>query len=135
MVNKEIIKHVNKFIKLHVDKELVENNFDWLKLSIKNEYIFGSGTLVLNGLKYQVELMYSENFKSRKDRIWIKNIAYNKAIHMYLDGTLCLYHPESDVSKYRGLPLYQILPWISEWCIHYEEWKKYGVWLGDEYEH
>lgn len=54
---------------------------------------------------------------------------------MYGDLSLCLYHPIIDKKPSETIALFTMIPWISEWCIHYEEWKKYKVWLGKEISH
>ena len=51
------------------------------------------------------------------------------------DLSLCLYHPIIDKPTFRIIPLFQMIPWISEWIVFYEQWKKYGVWLGKEIKH
>jgi hypothetical protein len=28
-----------------------------------------------------------------------------------------------------------MIPWITEWIVFYEQWKKYGVWFGAEIKH
>lgn len=124
----------NVRLNLLLEKELVEKHFDWIKLTIVGDVIKGAGCLIVNGNKYEVSLEYKPRM-GRFDRIWIKGITYHPKIHLYNDNTLCLYHPQIDTSPFRRLPLVTIIPWISEWCIHYEEWKKYGTWLGKEIAH
>jgi len=36
---------------------------------------------------------------------------------------------------FRTIALFNMIPWISEWIVFYEQWKKYGVWLGREIKH
>jgi len=124
----------NVRLNMFLEKALVEKYFDWIKVKIIDNTIQGSGTLIVNGKAYQISLVYDPRY-TRFDRIYIKGILYHPKIHMYGDNSLCLYHPIIDRSPFRILPLVTIIPWISEWCIHYEEWKKYGVWLGKEIQH
>ena len=49
--------------------------------------------------------------------------------------SLCLYHPIIDKPYLQCIPLYKMIPWITEWIIFYIQWKKYGVWLGREIKH
>lgn len=130
----------NVGLNLLMEKQLVEKHFDWIKVRIVDGAIWGFGSLIVNGNRYEVSLEYKPRIDDfgrvdRFDRIRIKGIKHHSKTHLYLDDTLCLYHPRIDRSPFRILPLVTIIPWISEWCIHYEEWKKYGTWLGKEIEH
>lgn len=122
---------------LTYEKYLVDHHYDWIQLSQEPLKLTGSGELKINNDIYQITLYYSPLFPLRFDRIYITNrkIEYNSAIHIYKDGSLCLYHPIFDRPLFRIIPLFKMIPWITEWCIHYEEWKKYGVWLGKEFKH
>ncbi len=120
---------------LFAQVELVKQHFSWLHLVVDGKQINGSGILKVGDERYQVALSYSPFFRFRFDRIYIKGISYHKKIHVYGDMSLCLYHPVQDVPLFRTIPLVEMIPWITEWCIHYQEWKKYGVWLGKEISH
>lgn len=118
---------------------LVEQKFDWLRLSVNSEHklLYGKGVLNINGNKNTILLSYSPFYNYRYDRIFIddKSIKYHNDIHMYSDLSLCLYHPIIDQPVFQKIPLVKMIPWISEWIIFYEQWKKYGVWLGKEIKH
>jgi hypothetical protein len=124
---------------LQVQKSLVEEYFDWIHLRIhtKSKSIVGRGKLNVDGELYEVILTYSPFNHHRYDRVYIlgKDIAYNKKIHVYADLSLCLYHPIIDKPIFQFIPLFQIIPWITEWIIFYNLWKKYGVWLTKEIKH
>ena len=50
--------------------------------------------------------------------------------HVYRDGSLCLYEAgqwTADMYIART-----IVPWASEWLVHYELWLASGIWYGDE---
>ena len=49
--------------------------------------------------------------------------------HMYHDGSLCLYRTGQWVSG--DLLVETIVPWTSEWLMHYEFWRATGEWLGE----
>lgn len=129
----------NWFVFLNAEKSLVEKHFEWLDLKIltNKKILFGKGTIYFKNKSYDIELYYSPFFNFRYDRISIKDksIKYNDAIHLYKDMTLCLYHPIIDKPLFRGIPLYKMIPWITEWIILYEKYKQYGVWLGKEIKH
>lgn len=129
----------NWFIFLNIEKTLVENHFEWLDLKInyKNKVLFGNGILNFKNKSYHIELYYSPFLSYRYDRIYIKDksIKYNDNIHLYKDLSLCLYHPIIDKPLLGGIPLFKMIPWITEWIILYEKYKQYGVWLGKEIKH
>jgi hypothetical protein len=129
----------NWYLYLYVQKILVESNFDWLSLNIVSKYktLFGRGVLDVNGKRHIVLLRFSPFNKYHYDRIYIddKSIKFHNDIHLYNDLSLCLYHPIIDQPLVQKIPLYKMVPWISEWIVFYEQWKKYGVWLGKEIKH
>jgi hypothetical protein len=49
--------------------------------------------------------------------------------HVWPDGSLCLNRRGRWSRRY--LLAHTIIPWTSEWLLHYELWKGAGVWLGD----
>jgi hypothetical protein len=129
----------NWYIFLSIQKFIIEQNFSWLKLIIKDDIkaLYGTGILNINDKEYHIELYYSPFYEFRYDRIYIKDksIKYNDKIHLYRDLSLCLYHPIIDKPKQQIIPLYKMIPWITEWIIFYNQWKKYGVWLNKEIRH
>jgi hypothetical protein len=127
----------NYYLQLTLEKNLVEYYFDWLKLEIKNGILLGHGTIDVRSKRYDIKIAYSPFFGRRFDRISINNhnIKYDDRIHVYGDSTLCLYHPIFDRPAFQLIPLYKMVPWITEWCILYEDFKKYKVWLGPEVKH
>ena len=124
---------------LFVQKLFVEKHFDWLNLYIdrKNKQLIGKGTLEIAGKSYKILLSYSPFNSFRYDRIYIQDasIKYHDAIHLYYDKSLCLYHPVIDKTPNKNISLCEMLPWISEWIVHYNLWKKYKVWMGKEIKH
>jgi len=122
---------------LIVEQTILEKNYSWLTTSIKRGCLFATGMLIVNEEQFDVEIKFSPFFKYRFDRVRIRNhgIKFNDEIHVYHDLTLCLYHPYYDLPYSGYMPLYKIIPWISEWCHFYGQWKKYRVWLGDEIKH
>lgn len=122
-----------------VQKFMVEKKFDWLELNINSntKSLVGKGLLNIGDKKYKILLSYSPFHKYRYDRIFIddKSIKYNDNIHLYNDFSLCLYHPTIDQPLFQTIPLFKMIPWISEWIIFYKQWEKYGVWLSNEIKH
>ena len=136
--NKLLLEYKKKWLQnASIERSLVESSYDWLKLEYEDGFLKGNGNLSTPSNSYLVEVLYSPFFKGRFDRIYIRNanIKYNSKIHLYADLSLCLYHPRFDKPLGKIIPLVKMIPWISEWCIHYEEWKKYGIWFGKEISH
>ncbi len=129
----------NWYIFLSIQKNLAEKHFSWLTcaIDINSKKLLGKGSISLGEKKYNIVFSYSPFHSSRYDRIFIadKSITYHKSIHLYADLSLCLYHPRIDQPLSRRILLLDIIPWITEWIIFYEQWKKYGVWFGKEIKH
>lgn len=122
---------------LLLEQEYLKQNFRWLTSTLKGQVLVAKGTLMSNGERFDIEIEYSPFYLYRFDRIRVTNrrIKFDDEIHVYSDLTLCLYHPRYDLPIYGYMPLHKIVPWISEWCHFYCQWKKYRVWLGDEIKH
>lgn len=57
------------------------------------------------------------------------------AIHMYDNGSLCLYYPE-DFRWTDKVNLHEtIIPWTAEWLVFYERYLFSGKWEGPEAPH
>lgn len=139
--NKRIENYKKDYrILLEIERYFVQKSYDWLNIEIKNKTLIGKGALKIGSKTYPIEFYYSPfliDVIGRFDSIHIKDksIKYNSKIHLYSDLSLCLYHPIIDKPMLQTIPLMKMIPWISEWCVHYEEWKKYGTWLGREISH
>lgn len=124
---------------LLVQKALVEKYFDLVHLHIdtKTKSLVGKGFLTVGNKNYSIVFSFSPFNSIRYERIFVNNkpIKYNDDIHLYSDLSLCLYHPFIDQPILKKIDLYEMIPWISEWIVFYEQWKKYGVWLGKEIKH
>lgn len=142
IISEEIINNSRQkewFNFLSVEKFLVEQHFDWLNLTIdkSSRSLIGKGILNIGGKTYRVLISFSPFYRHRFDRIYIDDtsIVYNRDIHLYADCSLCLYHPIIDQALLQKIPLFRMIPWITEWIVFYEQWKKYGIWLGKEIKH
>lgn len=138
MENDLLKEYKTNYIRLlQLEKYMVEYFFSWIKLELLNGEIIGKGNLEVNNEDFQIRLTYSPFLPYRFDRIYVVNqsIKYDSSIHVYNDLSLCLYHPVIDKPLGKMIPLVKMIPWISEWCINYNNWKKYKVWLGKEIKH
>lgn len=133
-------KVLNKnYVAAFIQKEYLDRNFPWLKTVIIDGRLLGKGKVKPNGCKkeYEVLVEYDINKEGRKERVYVLNdshIKFGKTPHLYPGNSLCLYYPK-DLSPQLDLNFADVIPWISEWLVMYELWKKYGVWLADEVKH
>lgn len=59
--------------------------------------------------------------------------AHGNLPHIYQNGSLCLYQPGQWTHGDRIART--ILPWTSEWLLHYEFWRATGEWHGSGGDH
>lgn len=53
-----------------------------------------------------------------------------KPEHMYSEGHLCLYRPNTGEWTSAMLLADTTVPWTCEWLLHYEIWLTTGIWTG-----
>lgn len=82
---------------------------------------------------YRIQLKYK--LKSRPDVFVLEPQLEipegEKLPHIFpSDSSLCLYYP--GIGEWSGDKLLSktIVPWISDWLLHYEIWLSFGVWCG-----
>ena len=110
----------------------IENNFDFLKCKIKN------GKLVCEGKvhpeycnEYELCIEYQESFVP-KVYITKPEIKPNNKIHMYSDGSLCLFYPRDLKWKDNFNIATYFVPWSLEWIYCYEYYLLTGEWRHEE---
>ena len=87
------------------------------------------------GTSYRIQMVYG---RAPEVRVIKPHIEYNKDIHMFSDGSLCLYYPKDlKGSKWSDkLNLHEtIFPWTAEWLLYYERYLRSGKWEGPEAPH
>ncbi|WP_149304602.1 MULTISPECIES: nucleotidyltransferase domain-containing protein [Flavobacteriaceae] len=127
------------YVAAYIQKDYLNKHFPWLKTVITDGKLLGKGKIKPNGCKKEYEILveYDINRQGRKERVYVLNdsqIKFGKTPHLYPGNSLCLYYPK-DLSPHLDLNFVDVMPWISEWLIMYELWKKYGLWLADEVKH
>jgi len=128
-----------KIIAAYIQQYYVEKHFPWLNTVVKDGKLLGKGKVKPKGCKKEYEILFIYDIKDtfRKERIFVLNdsqIQFGKTPHLYPENSLCLYYPK-DLPKHLELNFIDVIPWISEWLVIYELWKKYGIWLADEVKH
>lgn len=78
---------------------------------------------------YRVEVEYSP-LAVPSVRILAPQIPLNKEIHMYRDGTLCLYDWREQPWQYTWHLHQTVIPWTAEWLVYYELYLLTGKWRG-----
>ncbi|MEZ4772590.1 MAG: phospholipase D-like domain-containing protein [Bacteroidia bacterium] len=116
--------------KLHIEK-----NFDFLKCRIENDTLICTGFLQPETCdRYKVRILFRAGHFPQVF-ILSPNIEPRADIHIYKEGSLCLFYPGDlkwkDITK---IAEYTI-PWIVEWIVYYELWKLTGEWEGAEKTH
>ncbi|HIB36027.1 hypothetical protein [Mesonia sp.] len=133
------IQDSKNYLAAYIQQKLVESNFPWLQTVVKDGKLLGKGKIKPKGCKkkYEILMVYNINETYRKERVFILNdnqIQFGKVPHLYPGNSLCLYYPK-DLPLHSDLNFVDVIPWISEWLVIYELWRKYGVWLADEVKH
>ena len=82
---------------------------------------------------YEFELIHK---LGKKTKIKIKKPTLDKVNswktlpHVYRGDFLCLFHPLKNEFLEEDYVAEKIIPWISLWLYHYEQWLITGLWLG-----
>lgn len=128
---------INNLRTLQLEKNLLEKNFDFVKVRIVGNTLlcYGSCRPTENSVEYKYVVKFTIN---KHPRVLVREpkIVYNDDIHMYSeDNSLCLYYRE-DFSFTEDSHLYNtILPWVHEWFVFYELYLIKGKWLHPYVEH
>lgn len=120
----------NKGRQVAIEKHLLERHFSFLAVKINGDLLECSGRCQPSEHSpvYQYKINYTPG---RPPKVFVVSpkIAYNEKIHMYSDGSLCLYYPK-DYSWTPSSNLYNtIIPWTHEWFIFYELYLLTGEWM------
>jgi hypothetical protein len=81
-------------------------------------------------LSYDIEIRYG---LGSTPRTWVisPRLIPNKSgeiPHLYADGSLCLHLPSE--WNPRELIAITVVPWVSDWLVHYEVWRATETWVG-----
>lgn len=131
MANKRFIPTTvpNNGKRIAVEKYYLEKHYSFLRVTLSN------GTLECIGRcqpsehspVYTYRIRYTPG-KPPKVFVISPKIIYDENVHMYSDGSLCLYYPK-DYSWTTTSNLYNtIVPWTHEWFVFYELYQLTGEW-------
>jgi len=78
---------------------------------------------------YTVEITYKPPLKPKISVLTPKLVIPEKGRlpHVYGDTEPCLYYPDEWTPENR---ISDLIPWLSEWLLHYEGWQATNVWSG-----
>lgn len=131
------IRGIKAHLAIFLERRLLKKYFPFLKFQVK------VGKLICYGHFQPTE--YSRVFQYRLE--WIPGnppkvfpinpyIEYDDDIHMYNDGSLCLYYPKDFSYDSRSSHIHEtIIPWTHEWFVFYELYLIKGKWLHPYVEH
>lgn len=119
----------NKGRRIGVEKHLLEKYYSFVKVRLNREVLecTGQNQPSEHSPVYTYKITYTPT-KPPKVTIVSPKIVYDEKIHMYSDGSLCLYYPK-DYSWTSTSHLYNtIIPWTHEWFVFYEIYQLTGEW-------
>lgn len=121
---------------LVLQKFRIRRQFPSLSVRVRGDRLLCVGSVcpVESGCRYRFELTYRYG-SAPEVRILRPHIEPSPDIHMYKDGTLCLYYWHEQPWKTSHQLHDTLLPWIAEWVLFYEGYQLTGRWLGPEAEH
>ena len=119
-----------------MQKLLVEKMFPAFQCSLRRGVLECMGVIQPSDESehYTIQIRTAE-WSAPKVRILKPRITPRPAIHMYRDGTLCLYHPPTQPWSGANDMHKTIIPWTAEWLVYYELYLSEGKWLGPEIPH
>lgn len=113
-----------------LEKRLIEKHYDCIQCKVgRGGHLKVKGQITPTNYSATYDFVI-EYLPYQKPKIIIEKpeIEYNNDIHIYTDGSLCLYYP-GDMRWNSSLHLYNsIIPWTAEWLIFYELYKITGKW-------
>lgn len=80
----------------------------------------------------RIDYRYKNKRQVKIPEVFIICPEIENRIHIYPDGSLCLYHPKNFKWNHKCSIAKTIIPWTCTWLYYYEKYLKIGVWLGDE---
>lgn len=127
-------KEYSSALELFVQQEVVRHYFPSCKTRIEKHVLFVDFRIQDPDYKnkYHLQIQYRSQYL-HKVFVLKPKIEASVAIHMYPDGSLCLYYPP-DISPFRRIWVGKdLIPMTALWLCHYEQWLINGnKWMGRE---
>lgn len=119
-----------------IQAALVQKHFPFFDCGLSHRRVECEGVITPSQgcANYLIKISYQ---RGGVPRVKIKDpqIIPSATIHMYNDGTLCLYEPRETPWKSSYNLHETIIPWTAEWLVFYELFLLCGKWLGPEAPH
>ncbi|MGV8963801.1 MAG: phospholipase D-like domain-containing protein [Candidatus Saccharimonadaceae bacterium] len=123
-------KRQNSFSISMLQKTWIERKFSFLKCRIENDTLICRGKFKVDGCNtYDIRIEFRADLFPQ---VYILNpaIISNAEIHIYNEGSLCLFYPGELKWKNTTQIAEYTIPWIYEWILYYELYLLTGVWEG-----
>ncbi len=115
-----------------LQKNYIEKDFDFLKCRIEQGKLICTGKVQPEFCaEYELKIEYEEGFAPRVF-ITKPEIKPENKIHMYSDGSLCLYYPNDFTWRDNMNIADYFIPWAIEWIYCYEYYLLTGEWKHEE---
>jgi len=125
----------NSFLFAVMQKRELEKKFSFLKCRIENDTLICRGVFQPDNCNaYDVRIEFRAGCFPQ---VYILNpeIKPNADIHIYNEGSLCLFYPGDLKWKDTTSIAENTIPWIFEWILFYELYLLTGVWEGEYVPH
>ena len=132
-----------KSLSLEVQRRALHAKFEHSRATVSSGRLRWEAELVPHALgsTYRVHLSYRLGSRPRVhvlDPVLVKRVDENgdliRCDHMHSDDEPCLFYHHRKNEWHGGLLLVDtIVPWTSEWLLHYEIWVATGSWRGGGY--
>ena len=130
MENKIPQKGVNRFASAMLEKKLIEKHYECMRCTVSRDGLLkAKGCITPTDISETYEFII-EYLPYHKPVVNIERprIEYSNDIHIYSDGSLCLYYL-GDMRWDKALHIHNtIIPWTAEWILFYELYKITGKW-------
>jgi hypothetical protein len=112
----------------------IEKKFSFLKCRIENDTLICRGEFKPNEKSYNVRIEFRAGLSPQ---VYVLNptIEPNADIHIYSEGSLCLFYPGDLKWKDKTSIAENTIPWIFEWILFCELYLLSGIWEGESVPH
>jgi hypothetical protein len=119
----------------HYQKHFIEKNYSFLKCRIENDTLICVGEVQPDHCeKYKIRIEFRAGYCPQVF-VTSPTILQSPDIHVYSNGSLCLFYPPDMKWKDSTKIAAYTIPWTIEWIMLYELWKLTGKWEAAEVLH
>ncbi len=123
-------KQPNSFSYAIIQKKEIEKKFSFLNCRIVNDALICRGEFKPGSNAYNVRIEFRAGCFPQV-YVFNPSIRPNSKIHIYSEGSLCLFYP-GDLKWRDTTSIAEFtIPWIYEWILYYELYLLTGLWEGE----